>query len=165
MGVRRLETWIAAGLLAAFTAQGETLYRLHGVAREGTLWTVTRGLVVCHILENRHPAEEYEWTKANDGQPLEVRLLEFARDEPFRSFEDGEQPNKKLNRETANRRAWSVRDAHREIAGQDSRIGIPESEDERVPVDHHPRWSGGPRRPPCHGASGTGAWKLRDRGH
>lgn len=122
--------------------------------REGTLWTVTRGPVAYHILEDRHPAEEYEWTKANDGQPLEVRLLGFARDEPFRSFEDNEHPSKKLNFETANRRAWSVRDAHREIANQDSRIRIRESEGERVPEDHHPRWSGGPLRQPRHGDSG-----------
>lgn len=164
MGLRRTETWIVASLLAPFMAQGDTLYHPHGVTVEGTVWTVTRGTVVCHILEDRHPAEEYERTKTNDVQPPEGRLLGFARDERFRLYEDDEHPNKKLNREIANRRARSVRDAHREIAGQDSRIRSRQSEDERVPEDHHPLRSGAPLRQPRHGASGTAAWKLRDRG-
>lgn len=78
MCTRRIETRIVAGLLAAFTVQGETLYRRDGIALEGTVRMVTRGAAVCHVVEDRHPAEEYERTKANDGQPVHVWRMDFV---------------------------------------------------------------------------------------
>ena len=50
MSVRRIETRVVTGLLAAFTGDGETLYQRDGITLEGTVRMVTRGAAVCHVL-------------------------------------------------------------------------------------------------------------------
>ena len=78
MKARWVKTCIAANLFAAATAQGETLYQRDGITLEGAVQMEQREAGVCHVLEERESAENYERTKANDGQALHVWRVEFA---------------------------------------------------------------------------------------
>ena len=73
-----IKTWVVAGLLAASTAQGETLYERDGITLDGTVRMVTRGAGVCQVLEDRESPTGYEEMKANHGQLLHVWQLDFA---------------------------------------------------------------------------------------
>ena len=73
-----VKTCIAASLLAAAAAQGETLYQQDGITLDGSVRMVTRGAGVCRVLESHHPPDVYEDMKGNHGQPLNVWRLDFA---------------------------------------------------------------------------------------
>ena len=66
-----------AFLVTVAPAAAEELYNKDGVQ----LWTsarlVTRDAATCHILEDRHPDEEYQRLKANEGQPLHVWRMDL----------------------------------------------------------------------------------------
>ena len=64
-------------ILAVVPVAAEDLYDKDGVQ----LWTsarlVTRDAATCHVLEDRHPDEEYQRLKVNEGQPLHVWRMDL----------------------------------------------------------------------------------------
>ena len=73
----RVSATFALLAMGVAPAAAEDLYDKDGVQ----LWTsarlVTRDAATCHILEDRHPDEEYERLKVNEGQPLHVWRMDL----------------------------------------------------------------------------------------
>ena len=78
MTTSRIKTWIAAGLLTASAAHGETLYQKDGITLEGSVRMVHRSAATCQVLEENESAESYEHTKSNHGRPLNVWGVDYA---------------------------------------------------------------------------------------
>ena len=78
MTTSRINTWIAAGLLAASASLGETLYEMDGITLEGSVRMVHRNAATCQVLAENESLEAYEQMKANHGRPLHVWRVDYS---------------------------------------------------------------------------------------
>ena len=65
-------------LFIAVEARAERLLDTEGVELHGTAEVAAHSAGTCHVREESHSAEEYEWIKTNEGQPLDLWELSFS---------------------------------------------------------------------------------------